>query len=239
MSIKSKYIKLTTNFENEDFKSAARSILKYITNSLFRIELETYYTFELELTSTRNIERAKIPIEIIKIDNNCSEIKRLVDFWPDYFRFGRSGILLENDIKKYFKAADECFCAVIDSTIVGMMWVGYENNHMLNTIAKRDGLKSDEAIIHRVYVNKEHRGFGIQKFLSTYIKLYLKERNFKLVRTYTGINNIASIINNMQTYDRYKVIYHLRITAFAVEFNLFPKYPADWQLTKKSRIKQD
>ena len=116
--------------------------------------------------------------------------------------------------------------------------MGYENNHMLNTIAKKDGLKSDEAIIHRVYVDKENRGLGIQKFLSTYIKLYLKESNFNLVRTYTGINNIASIINNMHTYDRYKVIYHLRTTAFAVEFNLFPKYPAYWQLTKKRKIKQ-
>jgi len=80
MSIKSKYIKLTTNLEKEGFKSAAISTLKYITNSLFRMELEAYYTFELELTSTRDIERPKIPVEIIKMDNNWSEIKRLVDF---------------------------------------------------------------------------------------------------------------------------------------------------------------
>jgi hypothetical protein len=239
MSIRSKYIKLTTIINERGLGFAAESIMRYFSRIFFRIELESYYTFESDLSAISNFDNSIKPVEVSKLNNSDTDIKKLIAFWPDYYRFKRSDSTLEDDIKKYFKVGDECFCAVIDNKIVGMMWVGYEKNYMLKTMAKKDGLKSDEAIIHRVFVSKEHRGHRIQNFLSIYIMMYLKRNNFKKVRTYVGINNIAAIISNMKIYDKYKIIYHLKVTIFVFEFNLFPKYPNDWSLIKSNGMKKN
>ena len=230
--MKQRFKKIFDLFKSKGIFYTIIYLLKYFKNNAFKISLEAYYVFEIDIKSFVNITPAKSKVFIYKLKNQENDIQDLLDFWPEYYRFGRSNSKLKQDIEKYLRCGDECFCIKMGSKIAAMYWVGYQGNHMLQHMAQKDGLNKDEAIIHRAYVNKNCRGYRLQLSLTLHIKDHLKELGIFRSRCYTGINNIAAIISNMRTYDRYKVLYHVEVDIFMFHFNFFPKYNKNWHPTK-------
>jgi GNAT superfamily N-acetyltransferase len=209
--------------------------MRNLINRLIRIELEAYYVVELDLEGFVPPKFRQIDHSIVKLSNKNSDIGELVEFWPDDYRFGRNSEKIKIAILSHFADGDECFLAMVDGEIAGMLWVGYQGNYMLKDMVQKDGLDNKEAIIHRAYVSPKFRGYNLHAHLSSHIKSYLKEKGYKRTRGYIGINNLASILNTIKTNDRYKTLYHLKIDLFRKSLHFFPNYTSRWTKLKKPR----
>jgi len=234
MWIYKKIKKLFHLFNEKGALNTIMYLMSYLKNNFLNIYLESYYVFETDLSRFSDIETPKIRAKIYKIENCVSDIKDLVRFWPDYYRFGRSDHELEMSVQYYMRCGDECFCIIVDGAIVGMLWVGYEGNYMLKSIAKKDGLSNNEAIIHRAYVSESARGNKLLAFLSTSIRKSLKDRGFVRTRSYVGINNVATIVTSLKIDDRYHILYHLELHIFGIRLNFFPNYSKSWLPTRRA-----
>ena len=115
--------------------------MRNLINRLIRIELEAYYVVELDLEGFVPPEFRQIDHSIVKVSKTEGDISELIEFWPDDYRFGRNKEQIKNAILSHLASGDECFLALVDGEIAGMLWVGYQGNYMLNDMAQRDGLE--------------------------------------------------------------------------------------------------
>jgi len=227
-SLAVKYIrKAYEMWKERGFVEASCHIFDFLKENILKISLESYYVFEKDLDANMKMEKSRIDLDVVRLNkqNYISYIDALIGFWPDYFRFNRDNIELKKDIVYYFQCGDECFVAMHNEKIVAMEWCGHKENYMIKTVGKKIGLKEDEVILHRLFVNEEYRGNNIHPFLSSYIKNLLHMNNIKKIYGYVGTSNMIAILSNMKMNDRCRFIYHVQIVILGFSVNLFPKFP--------------
>lgn len=234
--MKNKLIKLVSVYHEKGASGLYRSLILYFYDNIFSYNIETYYVFRVNLAIT--VYAKTESNDVIKIDsNNILQVKQLVQFWPLYYRQSKSNDEIMMDIYSRFNDGDECFACINKGKIIAMGWIGYTNNYMLKGVAKKIGLKKDEAISHFYYVDDAHRGKGIQILLKNYIYSYIKEeKDLKTAYTYVGVHNIASLINNIKINQEYRILHHISITFMCFDFNLYPKYKIERWLNSLTQL---
>lgn len=217
------------------FVETLYNIIDYFKNNIIKISLESYYVFEKILDENMEMEKPRIDLDVVRLNkyNYNKYIDGLIRFWPDFFRFNRNDSKLKKDIEYYFQCDDECFLAIHNEKIVAMLWCGYQKNYMLKTMGEKIGLKEDEAILHRVFVHDEYRGNNIYPYLSLYIKNNLYKNKINKTYGYVGTSNMVSILSNMKTNDRCRLLYHVQVNLLTFSMNIFPKFPKTYIWEKK------
>jgi hypothetical protein len=220
---------------------AWQKIRRLARNRLLVVNLEAYYVLETDLDAPAAGIWLQLPANVVirKLSDSAKDIDDLIPIWSDYRGTPIAHRELRNTIRRYLDKGDECFCAVIDGEIVGMLWVGYANNRMLKKMAARDGLAPDEAIVHRGFVRGAYRGRKLHIVLNEAILDDLRRRGFRRIRRYVGINNIASIINNFRVNDRCRTLYHVEVHLAGLSFNFFPGYHNQSIPLKKKKVSRD
>lgn len=205
-------------------------VLNYLKSNIFSCSIETYYVFEKDLNKPIPVISPKINVILYKIDLNQSNINDLITYWPNYFRFSRTDEELKRSLIYYLNCGDECFCVKYNNTIVGMIWLGYQNNYMLKSLAAKIGLRKDEAILHRLYVNSDLRRQHVSSFMLSSCMNYIKVKGYNKCFVYVGIRNISSILVCIKKFDKYRIIHCLEIVLLGIRFNIFPEYSRDDKL---------
>lgn len=226
-----RFNKLISIYQKKGILSLVVYIIKYLHINIFSYSIESYYVFKKELRIYNKRYEKNTLIKIINPDD-ISDIKKLIKFWPEYFRFSMNDSDLQAYINKCFSNGDECFLVINNEEIIAMAWIGYSNNYMLNGMAKKINLKKDEAISHRHYVNEEHRGKKLQLHLKEYMFNYLRsEKGINTVYTYVGVHNIAGVLNNMRTNEQYMILNHISLKVLWNRINIFPGfYKEIWRI---------
>lgn len=214
--------KIANLFRERSLPEIGLYLPKRIGKGIFCYSVEKYYVFEREIDGDASVATPGIDVDLCEI-NNKEEIDELVRFWPDYFRFSRTDEELERSIRHYFKSGDECLCAKFRGRIVGMAWAGYQGNHMLKSMAKKIGLRENEAILHRGYVSEEMRGQGLYNFLLTSLSNHVRRKGCKKWFAYVGASNAASIKIHARIASSYRMLTHMQLKFFGITLNIFPR----------------
>lgn len=178
--------------------------------------------FERDLTKRTPSAEPKIDLEIGKLEPSQQSLAELVRFWPDYYKFSRSDDEIRRSISYYWSCGDECFCAKFQGEIIAMSWIGYQNNYMLKSLARKIGLRRNEVILHRAFVNPEFRGNNIYTFLLTAHFRYAREKGYDRSYAYVGVKNMGSILTHLSLCTEFRLLHHLRLTTLGLHWNLFP-----------------
>lgn len=205
-------------------RNAAGTTIRYLQSNICRYSLETYYVFECDLDKPIELSKPVIPVQTVRIGNSEVDIDALTAVWPEYYRYGRNDKRLRADIRKYMNSGDECFCITYDERIVGMLWVGYQGNHMVQAVASKIGLRDEEAIFHRAYISAEVRGFQLYEHLLRVASKYIRDKGYKKWYGYVGVMNTGTLRGISKVCDRVRVIHHLEIEILGRKFHLFPQF---------------
>lgn len=222
MSVISVTDKLRHLVKANGWRSTVRRVWHHLIRNLLSVQLETYYVFEKDLTKPIPVVEPKIDVEIGKLEPSKQNLAELVRFWPDHFKFSRSDEEIGRSISYYWNCSDECFCAKFHGQIIAMSWIGYQNNYMLKSVARKIGLKQNEVLLHRSFVAPEFRGNSIFKSLLTARYRYAKEKGHDRAYTYVGIKNIGSILTHLSIGSEFRILHHLRLTTLGMHWDLFP-----------------
>jgi len=213
-------------WKERGFVETSCHVFDFLKENIIKVSFESYYVFEKDLEANMKMEKSWIDLNVVRLNkqNYISYIDALINFWPDFFRSNRNDIELKKDIVYYFQCGDECFVAMHNEKIVAMEWCGYQKNYMLKTVGKKIGLKEDEVILSRLFVNKDYRGNNIHPFLSSYIKNILHMNKINKTYGYVGTSNIIAVLSNMKMNDRCRFLYHVQVNVFSFSINIFPKF---------------
>lgn len=218
---KQKILRFAYLLRKGELREALYRAFSFARDNALNIRFESYLVFQIR---SRPIEiiQPKAAVRIQKFGPEDSDMDRLVRFWPESMRYSRTDRELTMSLKADFKNGDECFCAMFNGEIVSMAWIGYQNNYMLKSLAKKIGLKKKEAIIQRGYTREGFRGKRIYSFLLSSLCSYCFENQLERCYSYVGVRNAASISVHKKIFDSWFFMRHMQVILLGYVINFFP-----------------
>jgi hypothetical protein len=207
------------------------------TQRIFHWDLDAYMCFRKKPSSKSTFPLTEKLVNdgwiIREVDFTSTEdLEKVVHLFLEAFPKYRTLKGARCEIESAIKRKDLCFVLANTERFGAMVWLGLEDNGMMQSVGMFIEQQRQAAVDHRSYVSPDFRGFGVQKTINNQLTVKAESLGIEWIYGFVGAKNTASINNCMKAFQEWRIVYHLTIEIPFVKRHYFPKLKHEhWEAT--------